>query len=124
VLVNFVSDSVIIGLTAGAGLLIFANQLKHLLRLTTSNSPYFFVTLWDILRRLPQLHWLSLGLGLLTILIILGVRLSLHPSHHGGRSPAFRRITSRIPMTLVALIVVTALVGIFDLEAYGVLILG
>ena len=33
VLVNFVSDSVVIGFTAGAGVLIGVNQLRHLLRL-------------------------------------------------------------------------------------------
>ncbi len=39
VLVNFVADSVIVGFTAGAGLLISVNQLRHLLRLDIVSSP-------------------------------------------------------------------------------------
>ncbi|MCB0212956.1 MAG: SulP family inorganic anion transporter, partial [Anaerolineae bacterium] len=70
VLVNFVSNSVIIGLTAGAGILIFVGQLKHLLRVDIPNSPYFFVTLFEIVEYLPQTHWLTFALGLATIGLI------------------------------------------------------
>lgn len=108
VIVNFVSDAVIIGLTAGAGILIFANQLKYLFRLDIPNSPYLFVTLFEIGQNLPHLHWLSLALGVGTIgLIIGGIRIS-----------------RRLPSSLIAVVVITTVVGIFNLEQHGVVILG
>lgn len=108
VLVNFVSDSVIIGLTAGAGLLIFANQLKHLLRLDLPNSPYFFVTLWQNLEHVQHTHGLSLILGLSAIGLILGVR----------------RLNPTLPGSLMAIIAATLLVALFKLEQQGIVILG
>jgi len=108
VLVNFVSNSVIIGLTAGAGILIFVNQLKHLLRVSIPNSPYFFVTSFEIVAYLPQTHWLTLGLGLATIGIII----------------LTQRLRPGWPAPLIAIVVVTALVGLFGLDTWGVSILG
>ncbi len=48
VLVNFVADSVIVGFTAGAGLLISVNQLRHLLRLDILSSPEGQATVADV----------------------------------------------------------------------------
>ncbi|MCB9101540.1 MAG: STAS domain-containing protein [Anaerolineales bacterium] len=108
VLVNFVSNSVIIGLTAGAGFLIFVNQLKHLLRVDIPNSPYFFVTLLEIGQYLPQTHWLTLALGLATIgLIILT-----------------QRLRRSLPGPLIAIVMITALVGLLRLDEQGVSIMG
>ena len=39
VLVNFVADSVVVGFTAGAGVLISVNQLRHLLRVDIPSAP-------------------------------------------------------------------------------------
>ncbi|MCG3207500.1 MAG: Thiosulfate sulfurtransferase GlpE [Anaerolineae bacterium] len=108
VLVNFVSDSVIIGLTAGAGMLIFVNQLQHLLRIPVPRSPYFTTTLAAIAVGIGQTHWLSLGLGLITIGIIVGVR----------------RVNRNLPGPLLAMIVTTLLVAVFSLDSRGVIILG
>lgn len=108
VLVNFVSDSVIIGLTAGAGILIFVNQLQHLLRIPVPRSPYFTTTLLAILAGLTSTHWLSLLLGLLTIGIISGAR----------------RINRNLPGPLLAMVATTALVAVFNLPDYGVIVLG
>ena len=69
-LVNFVSDSVVIGFTAGAGILISVNQLRHLLRLDTPSSPEFYDTLLQTARSASETHLPTLGIGLLTILII------------------------------------------------------
>lgn len=108
VLVNFVSNSVIIGLTAGAGILIFVNQLKHLFRLPIPNSPYFFMTLFEIVEYLPQTHWLTLGLGLVTIGLIL----------------LTRRLKPNLPGPLIAIVIITALIGLLRLDQQGVSVLG
>ena len=49
VLVNFVSDSVVIGFTAGAGVLIGVNQLRHLLRINIPSSASLIETVSGIL---------------------------------------------------------------------------
>ena len=108
VLVNFVSDSVIIGLTAGAGILIFVNQLQHLLRISIPRSPYFINTFTAILSNIAGTHWLSLALGIITIVIIVGSR----------------RINRNLPGPLLGMVATTLLVALFQLNDYGVIILG
>ena len=49
VLVNFVADSVVLGFTAGAGILISFNQLRHLLRLDIPSNPKLGETVKDLL---------------------------------------------------------------------------
>lgn len=108
VLVNFVSDSVIIGFTAGAGVLISANQLKHFLGVSLPSTPALFDTLAGVLRALPQLNLPSLGLGLLTIAIILLVT----------------KLRPRWPSALIGMTTASAAVILLDLPSYGVQVLG
>jgi len=79
VLVNFVSHSVVIGFTAGAGVLIGVKQLKNLLfdpayAATLPKVHSITETLWQTIRHLPHTHLPTLGLGLLTVGVILGVK--------------------------------------------------
>ncbi|HEX9593339.1 MAG TPA: SulP family inorganic anion transporter [bacterium] len=79
VLVNFVSHSVVIGFTAGAGVLIGIKQLKNLLfdpayAATLPKVHSITATLWQAIRHLPHTHLPTLGLGLLTVAVILGVK--------------------------------------------------
>ena len=52
VLVNFVSDLVIVGFTAGAGVLIIVGQLRAMLGLTFANSPRLVETVANLPRTL------------------------------------------------------------------------
>jgi SulP family sulfate permease len=72
-LANFVSDSVIIGFTAGAGMLISINQIRPLLRLDFPSSPALLVTLQQLKNHLAETHMVSLylGLGVLLLMILL-----------------------------------------------------
>lgn len=79
VLVNFVSHSVVIGFTAGAGVLIGIKQLKNLLfdpayAATLPKAHSITETLWQAIRHLPHTHLPTLALGLLTVAVILGVK--------------------------------------------------
>lgn len=96
-LINFVSDSVVIGFTGGAGLLIVANQLRHLLRLNIPSTAALDQTLHNVVTHLPQTHLpsLLLGIGTLVTVVIL------------------RRIDRRIPNALSAL-TLAALVAAFS----------
>lgn len=108
VLVNFVSDSVIVGFTAGAGVLIGANQLRHLLRLEFPSSPSLGTTLQQILVHLPETHKLTLGLGLAMIVAIL----------------LLQRLNPKLPAPLLSMVIVTAIVGVLRLDQQGLEVIG
>ena len=108
VLVNFVSDSVIIGFTAGAGVLISVNQLRPLLRIDVPRSPAFYLTVIEIVRHIYETHLLSLGLGVGTIIVIL----------------ILKRFRPKWPATLMGMITAAVAVVTFDLSSQGVIVLG
>lgn len=108
VLVNFVSDSVIIGFTTGAGVLIGVNQLRHLLRLEFPSSPGLIDTLQSIFQNLPETHWLTLGIGLgiVVLLVIL------------------QRVNPDLPGPLISMAIATLAVFILRLDEIGVKTIG
>ncbi|PDW00837.1 sulfate transporter [Candidatus Viridilinea mediisalina] len=107
-LVNFVSDAVAVGFTAGAGLLIISNQLGPILRMPIMPSEGVLATLMIALRQLGNVHMPSLALGCGTILVI-----ALWP-----------RLTRRIPSVLAGVALLSLVAWLFNLEAYGVQSLG
>ena len=108
VLVNFVADSVVLGFTAGAGLLIAANQLRHVLRLDIETSPEFFVTLTRTVEDIGLTHLPSLAVGAGTMMVIIGLRL----------------FVSRLPAGLIGMVAAAAATAIFKLDEQGVVVLG
>ena len=107
-LVNFVSDAVIIGFTAGAGMLIFVNQVLHLLRLQISSAPSLWVTLPRIITHLPEADWISTLIGLSTIALIL----------------VLRKWNRKLPGLLIAMVAMSVVVGVFRLDLQGVRTVG
>jgi SulP family sulfate permease len=69
-LVNFVSDSVAIGFSAGAGVLIIVNQLDVLLGVARPEDPGLIGTLIGVVPQLPATHIPSLIAGVATIALI------------------------------------------------------
>lgn len=108
VLVNFVSDSVVIGYTAGAGLLIGLNQIKPLLRVDVPGSRSIITSLVDIFHALPQTHLASFLLGVGTLVLIVLIR----------------RFKPKWPSTLIALVASAAVVATTHLDLQGVAVLG
>jgi SulP family sulfate permease len=107
VLVNFVSHSVIIGFTGGAGVLIIAKQLRHLLGLKfTSHS--LVETFHNILTHLPETHWptVTLGIGAMVVIVLL------------------QRLNPKLPGTLISMIVASAAVFFLGLDQAGVKVVG
>lgn len=104
VMVNFVSDSVIVGFTAGAGVLIFAGQLRHLLRLNIPSVPGLKETLLLVAGSLQQTHLISLGLGLIAIVVII----------------VLKRLNEGLPGPLLAMVVTSLIVAVFHLDETGV----
>ncbi|MEQ8764859.1 MAG: SulP family inorganic anion transporter [Planctomycetota bacterium] len=98
--IRFVPYPVTIGFTAGIALIIAASQLPDLLGLHVPDMPADFLgKLAACTENLTTVNPWSIGGGLLTVAII-----TLWP-----------RLTHRIPGSLVAIVVTTALVPLFDL---------
>ncbi|MER2600327.1 MAG: SulP family inorganic anion transporter [Caldilineales bacterium] len=107
VLINFVSDSVIVGFTAGAGILIIIGQLRSLLGLNFTNSPYLIETLGHLAANLGHIHLLSALTGLGTIVVTL----------------LAKRINKALPAPLLAMIIAALAVALFKLDERDVLVL-
>jgi SulP family sulfate permease len=107
VLVNFVSDSVIVGFAAGAGIQIALGELRHLLGLSFS-SQNLLGTASQLLTHLPATHMPTLALGL-------GVM---------GLSLLVRRLQRRLPDALISLVVAAAAFLLLGLDRTGVRVIG
>ncbi len=107
-LVNFVSDAVAVGFTAGAGLLIMVNQLAPILRLPITSTEGFVGSLGALFQQATAAHLPSLLLGLGTILFVL----------------IWQRSIRRIPGALAGVILLSLLAWILGMEEHGVRVLG
>jgi SulP family sulfate permease len=108
-LLNFVSHAVLTGYMAGAAVLIAFNQLQGLMGLHLNHHGLmFYQQISSIIRQWPQINGITVLLGLLSIGVIVGMQ-KLKPS---------------LPGSLIALVFATALVALFNLEQYGVAVVG
>ncbi len=107
-LLNFVSHSVILGFTAGAGVLIAFNQLPSFLGLHLEKSSVFVESLLQTVTHLHETHIATFMLGITTTVIIIVVK----------------RFRPSWPGTLIALITVSAAVAVFKLGGRGVAVVG
>lgn len=108
VVVNFVSDSVIVGFTSGAGVLILVNQLRNLLQLSIPSTPGLIDTIIYLVEGIEYFHLFSLILGLSVIGFILLLRL----------------INRRLPAPLIAMILASLVVYVFNLNTRGIRVIG
>lgn len=104
----FVSDAVVVGFTAGAGILIAVNQVPNLLRLHLERSSNLIATVIQIGQHLSETHFPSLILGVTVIILILLIG----------------RINRRLPAPFIVMVLATAVVGIFHLDKIGLAIIG
>jgi SulP family sulfate permease len=107
VLVNFVSHSVIIGFTTGAGILIGIKQLQPILGVTFADSSVL-VTLSGAATHLAETHLPTFLIGAGTILLILLIH----------------RFNPKLPGALIAMILASAVVFAFGLNRTGVSVIG
>lgn len=109
-LINYVSHTVILGFTTGAGVLIALGQLNTLLSISIENSAQMATTdkLFYVLTHLGQTNFYALGLGLMTIAIIL----------------ICKKINKNLPGALIGIIIPIAFIILFSLEKQGVKLTG
>ena len=106
-LANYLSRAVLVGLVAGLGIEVLLSQIHKIMGIHIV-ADGFFLELFATVKAIPEANWYSVGVGVATIAI---VRLT-------------KRYTPKIPGALVALILMTIVVSVFKLTAYGVTVLG
>lgn len=108
VLVNFVSDSVITGFTAGAGILIAVSQLPHLIRAPITQVHGIHHIVFQIGEGWASIHPPSVVVGLVTLAVMILVAL----------------IKPGMPVTFVGMIFSAIVVFVFGLQDQGIVVLG
>lgn len=99
-LIKFIPYPVVVGFTSGIALLIFSTQIKDFFGLQISDVPSEFHEKWIIyFENFSTINVNVLGIAILSLLIII----------------FWPRVTHRIPGSLIAIIVTTVLVIIFNL---------
>jgi SulP family sulfate permease len=119
-LTRYVSHSVIIGFTVGAGFLLVLDQLKNLLGLEARGAAedHFLKRFWLTVQG-GHINWPTFLIGLATIAVVVVVRrFNGYCRRRGARFP--------IPQHLVAVVLMAAVVWAFHLDdpQYGVQIVG
>ncbi|BCT33221.1 MULTISPECIES: SulP family inorganic anion transporter [Pseudomonas] len=101
-LIKFIPDPVILGFTAGIGVIIWVSQWKDFFGLPAVQGEHFHQKLWHLLQALPELHLATTLLALLSLTLLLWV----------PRIPALKRL----PAPLVAMVLATALQSLFQFQ--------
>lgn len=100
--IKFIPSPVIVGFTAGIGVVIFVGQWKDFFGLPAVGGEHFHEKLWHLIEVLPQLHFTTTALAIFSLLLVLF-------------SSRIRGL-NRIPGPLVAMLVATLLQGIFQFD--------
>lgn len=99
-LLKYIPYPLIVGFTSGIALIIFSSQIKDFFGLNIENLPADFIGKWQIyFSNFGAINYYALGLALFTIIL----------------SFNFHRITTKIPGSIVAIIVSVLVVKYFQL---------
>ncbi len=71
--IKFIPAPVIVGFTAGIGVIIFVGQWRDFLGLPKVGGEHFHEKLWHLIEVLPQVHAPTVALALLSLVLLLGV---------------------------------------------------
>ena len=127
-LANFLSRAVLVGFITGLGIEVFTNQVRRILGVShgepegvgalamqaheavasSLGTTGYFAEVVLLIQSIPHANWYSVAIGVGTFAI---VRL-------------MKRYTPKIPGPLVALVVMTVIVALFELDKEGVRVLG
>ncbi|MDR1860329.1 MAG: STAS domain-containing protein [Bacteroidales bacterium] len=100
-LLKFIPHPLIVGFTSGIALTIFSTQIPDVFGLHIENVPSDFIGKWvSYVHNFSHINWTAFAITLITIIVSVG----------------FRRITARIPGSIVAILLVTAGVNMLGLD--------
>ena len=101
VVIRFIPYPLTVGFTSGIALLIFTTQIKDFFGMNTGDLPADFIGKMGVLATsFDSVNWAALGIGAMSILITI----------------FWSKITTRIPGSLIALILSVVLVTVFGLQ--------
>lgn len=106
-LANYLSKAVLVGMVTGLGIEVLFSQIRKIMGVTVEAEGFFREAAATI-AAIPESNWYSVAVGVGSFAI---VRL-------------FKRYAPRIPGALVALVIMTVLVAVFNLDELGVSVLG
>ncbi len=99
-LLKYIPHPLIVGFTSGIAIIIFSSQINDLLGLGITKVPSPFIEKWYVyFTNLSSINPFAIGIGLLTILLSL----------------FFPKITTKVPGSLIAIILATVAVQAFKL---------
>jgi len=107
-LVNLLSRPVLTGFASGAALIIAFSQVDSLLGLSLPSASSLPARLWLTLTHLPEVHLLTLALGVGALLLLVGLQ----------------RFAPRLPSALIVVVLGTLLVWLLRLDRLGVAVVG
>jgi high affinity sulfate transporter 1 len=106
-LANYISEPVLKGFIVGLALTIIIGQVPKLFGVEKGSGD-FFEQVWDLLTKLGQTSGLTLLVGLVSLVLVLGLK----------------RVAPLVPASLVAVAFGVIAVKLFDLDQHGVEIVG
>ncbi len=101
-IIKFIPDPVIVGFTAGIAVIIWIGQWKDFFGLPAVTGAHFHTRLVHLLQVLPQFHWATTLLAIVSLLIVI-------------YTPKIEAI-KRIPGPLMALLAATLLQSVFQFD--------
>lgn len=106
-IIKYIPDPVIIGFTAGIGVIIFVGQWTDFFGLPKVGGAHFHQKLWNLIQVLPHFHPATTALALLSLLAVVG-------------TPMIPRLR-HVPGPLVAMLLATILEKIFHFDGVATL---
>lgn len=100
VIIKYIPAPVIIGFTAGIGVIIWVGQWKEFFGLPATTGINFHEKFWQLLTSLPQLDGATTAVAVLSLFLVL----------YTSRLPLIKKV----PGPLIALVVLTCLQGVFQ----------
>lgn len=101
-IIKFIPAPVIVGFTAGIGVIIFVGQWESFFGFPPVTGEHFHEKLWHLLQSFPDLHLATTALAALSLILVI----------YSSKIPYFHRV----PGPLVALVVATLLQSIFQFD--------
>ncbi len=99
--IKFIPYPITTGFTGGIAVSIFTSQIKDFTGMDTGALPPEFIGKWEAyFLNFSSIRWTVLGIGALALLIMI----------------VWPKITKRIPGTLIALVITSAIVAVFRLD--------
>ncbi len=99
-LLKFIPYPLIVGFTSGIAVIIFSSQVKDFLGLPIDSVPAGFIEKWEIYAlHIQSINWISIAIAICTLFIAF----------------SFHRITTKVPGSIIAILLSTIIVYYFNL---------